>query len=62
MTELMAKDEDVITTDLVSISPERIEGPKLVRDQEPETLARAVATSEPILLFTEAEMGDFRAQ
>jgi len=62
MTELMAKDEDVITADLVSISPERIEGPKLVKDQEPETLATAVAASEPMPLFTEPEMGDFRAQ
>jgi hypothetical protein len=62
MTELMAKDEDVITADLVSISPERIEGPKLVKDQEPETLATAVASSEPMPLFTESEMGDFRAQ
>jgi hypothetical protein len=33
-----------------------------VKDQEPETLARAVAVSEPMPLFTESEMGDFRAQ
>jgi hypothetical protein len=62
MAELMAKDEDVITADLVSISPERIEGPKLMKHQEPETLARAVAVSEPMPLFTESEMGYFRAQ
>jgi hypothetical protein len=62
MAELMAKEEDVITTDLASIPPERIDGPKLVKDQEQETLARAVAVSAPMPLFTESEMGDFRAQ
>ena len=63
MAELMAKEEDVITADLASIPPERLDGPKLVKDQEPtETPARAVAVSEPMPLFTESEMGDFRAQ
>jgi hypothetical protein len=62
MAELMAKEEDVITADLASIPPERLDGPKLVKDQEPETLARGAAVSEPIPLFTESEMGDFRAQ
>jgi hypothetical protein len=62
MAELMAKDEDVITADLASIPPERLDGPKLVKDQEPKTLARVAAVSEPIPLFTESEMGDFRAQ
>ena len=61
MAELMAKEEDVITADLVSIPPERPDGPKLVKDQEPET-ARAAVVSEPMPLFTESEMGDFRAQ
>ena len=62
MAELMAKEEDVMTADLASIPPERLDGPKLVKDQEPEGLTRAVAVSEPIPLFTESEMGDFRAQ
>jgi hypothetical protein len=62
MAELMAKEEDVITADLASVPPERLDRPKLVKDQGPETLARAVAVSEPIPLFTESEMGDFRAQ
>jgi hypothetical protein len=61
MAELMAKEEDVITADLASIPPERLDGPKLVKDQEPET-ARAAVVSEPMPLFTESEMGDFRAQ
>ena len=38
------------------------EGPKLVKGQEPETLDKAVAASEPMPLFSESEMGDFRAQ
>ena len=62
MAELMAKEEDVITADLASIPPERPDGPKLVKDQEPETLAGATAVSEPMPLFTESEMADFRAQ
>jgi hypothetical protein len=61
MANLMAKEEDVITADLASIPPERLDGPKLVKDQEPET-ARAAVVSEPMPLFTESEMGDFRAQ
>ena len=43
----MAKEEDVITADLASIPPERPDGPKLLKEQEPETLARA-ATVERI--------------
>ena len=62
MAELMAKEEDVTTADLASIPPKRIDGPKLVKEQEPETLAKAVAVSEPMPLFTESEMGDFRSQ
>jgi hypothetical protein len=38
------------------------EGPKLVKGQEPETLDRAGAVSEPMPLFSESEMGDFRSQ
>jgi hypothetical protein len=55
MAELMAKKEDVITADLASIPPERLDGPKLVKDQEPKTLARVAAVSEPIPLFTESD-------
>jgi hypothetical protein len=63
MAELIAKEEaDVITADVASTPPERLDGPKLVKDQKPETLARAVAMSEPMPLFTESEMGNFRAQ
>ena len=38
------------------------EGPKLVKGQEPETLGRGAAVSEPMPLFSEPEMGDFRSQ
>jgi hypothetical protein len=64
MAELMAKEEDVITSDLASIPPKQPEGPKLelVKGQEPETLARAANVSEPMPLLTESEMGDFRSQ
>jgi hypothetical protein len=62
MAELMAKEEDVITSDLASIPAERPDGPKLVKEQEPETLSRAATVSEPMPLFTESEMGDFRSQ
>jgi hypothetical protein len=62
MAELIAKEGDVITADLASVPPERIDRPTLVKDQEPRILARAVAVSEPMALFTESEMEDFRAQ
>jgi hypothetical protein len=62
MAELMAKEEDVITAELASIPPGRPDGPKLVKEQEPETLARPATASEPMPLFTESEMGDFRSQ
>ena len=38
------------------------EGPNLVKGQEPETLGRGAAVSEPMPLFSESEMGDFQSQ
>jgi hypothetical protein len=38
------------------------EGPKLVKSQEPEIPDRGVPVSEPMPLFSESEMGDFRSQ
>jgi hypothetical protein len=35
---------------------------KLVKGQEPETLDRSAAVSEPTPLFSEQQMGDFRSQ
>jgi hypothetical protein len=43
------------------IPPMQLDGPKLVKG-EPETLDRAAAVSEPMPLFSESEMGDFRSQ
>jgi hypothetical protein len=62
VAELMAKDEDVITADLVSISPKLPNGPALVKVQETKTLDNAAAVSKPMPLFSESEMGDFRSQ
>jgi hypothetical protein len=44
------------------IPPKQPEGPKLVKGQEAETLDREAALSEPLALFSEPEMGDFRSQ
>ena len=64
MAELKTKEEELTTADLASygIPPKQPDGPKLVKGQEPETLDRAAAVSEPMPLFSESEMGDFRSQ
>jgi hypothetical protein len=62
MAELMAEEEDVITADLTSITPELSDRLKLVKEQKPPTPARAAAVSEPVPLFTESEIGDFRSR
>jgi hypothetical protein len=52
------------TAELASygVAPKQPDGPKLVKGQELETLDRAAAVSEPMPLFSESEMGDFRSQ
>jgi hypothetical protein len=64
MAELKTKDEELTTADPASygIPPKPPEGPKLVKVQEPETLGKGAAVSEPMPLFSEPEMGDFRSQ
>ena len=62
MAELMTEDGDIITAELVSVTQKQPDGPKLVKGQEPETLARAAAVSEPMPLFTESETADFHSQ
>jgi hypothetical protein len=42
--------------------PKQPEGPTLVKGQEPETLGRGAAVSEPMPLFSEPEMAGFRSQ
>ena len=64
MAELKIKEGDLTTAELATygIPPKQPEGPKLVKGPEPEILDRAAAVSEPMPLFSESEMGDFRSQ
>jgi hypothetical protein len=64
MAELKRIEEELPTDEFASygIPPKQPEGPELVKGQEPETLDKAVAASEPMPLFSESEMGDFRSQ
>ena len=64
MAELRRVEEELTTAELASdaIPPKQPDGPKLVKGQESETLDRAGAVSEPMPLFSESEMGDFRSQ
>lgn len=64
MAELRTKDEELTTADLATygIPSKPPEGPKLVKGQEPETLDKAAAVSQPMPLFSEPEMGEFRSQ
>ena len=65
MAELKIKEGDLTTAELASygIPPKQPEGLKLVKGPDPETLDQAAApVSEPMPLFSESEMGDFRSQ
>jgi hypothetical protein len=64
MAELKRKEEELTTAELASygIPEKQPEGPKLVKGPEPETLDKAAAVSEPMPLFSESEMEDFRSQ
>jgi hypothetical protein len=64
MAELKGKEGELTTADLASygVAQKQPEGPKLVKGQEPKTLDRAAAVSEPMPLFSESEMADFRSQ
>jgi hypothetical protein len=64
MNELMTKEGELTTAELAShgSAPKQPDGPKLVKGQEPEVLNRAAAVSEPMPLFSESEMEDFRSQ
>ena len=56
--------EELPSSELASddIPAKQPEGPKLVKAPQPETLDKAAAVSEPMPLFSESEMGDFRSQ
>jgi hypothetical protein len=63
MAELLkTKEEDLATADLASygITQKQPDGPTLVKSQDPKTLDRAAAVSDPMPLFSELDMGDFR--
>ena len=64
MAELKRKEEEISTAEFASygIPAKQPEGPKLVKGQEPTTLDRTAAVSEPMPLFSESEMEDFRSQ
>jgi hypothetical protein len=64
MDELKTKEGELTTADLAShgSAPKQPNGPKLVKGQELEALNRAAAVSEPMPLFSESEMEDFRSQ
>src|ERR1700674_5737397 len=64
MAELKRIEEEPSTAEFDSygIPPKQPDGPKLVKGQEPETLDRAAAVSEPMPLFSESKMGGFRSQ
>ena len=65
MAELLnTNGAELTTADLASygIMARQPDVPKLVKDKERETLDRVVAVSEPISLFSESEMGEFRSQ
>src|ERR1700730_4421840 len=63
MSELKRIEEEPSTAEFASygIPPKQPDGPKLGKGQERETLNRAAAV-EPMPLFSEPEMGDFRSQ
>jgi len=64
MAELKTKEEELTTAELANygIPPKQPDGPKLVKGKEPETVDRAAPVSEPMPLFSELELGDFRSQ
>ena len=65
MAELLkTKEAELTTADLANygIAQKQPDGPKLVKGQEPKTLDRVAAVSEPVPLFSVLEMADFRSQ
>jgi hypothetical protein len=64
MAELKRIEEEFPTAEPArdSIPSKQPKGPKLVKGQEPETLGRGAAVSEPMPLFSEPEMAEFRSQ
>jgi len=64
MAELKIRDGDFTAANVASygVAHKQPDGPRLVKGQDPETPERAATVSEPMPLFSESEMGDFRSQ
>jgi hypothetical protein len=65
MAELLnTKEAELTTADLASygITQKQPDAPKLVKAQERAPLDGVAAVSEPMPLFSESEMGEFRSQ
>src|ERR1039458_4516052 len=64
MAGLKVRDGDFTAVNLASYggTPKQPDGPEGVTAQELETPHRAAALSEPMPLFSESEMADFRSQ
>jgi hypothetical protein len=60
MAELKRIDEEISTAEL--IPTKQPQKPKLVKGPAPETLDKGAAVSEPMPLFSESEMEDFRSR
>ena len=58
------KEQELTTAEPASygIAQKPPDGPKLVKGQEAETVDRGAAVSQPMALFSETEMGDFRSR
>jgi hypothetical protein len=64
MAELKIRDGDFTAANVASygVAHKQPDGPGLVKGQDPETLERAAAASDPMPLFSESEIADFRSQ
>ena len=64
MAELKRIEAELPAAEVASygIPLEQPDRPKLVKSQRPETLDSAVGVSQPMPLFSESEMEDFRSQ
>jgi hypothetical protein len=63
MAELKIRDGDFTAANAASYGAHKQpDGPSLAKGQDPETLERAAAGSEPVPLFSVLEMADFRSQ
>jgi hypothetical protein len=64
MDELKTEELELTTADLAShgTAQKQPNEPKRVKGQEPVTLNEAAVVSEPMPLFSESEMEDFRSQ